>query len=315
MRKLLILLGCLITTTSLMAQQEAQFTQFMFNKLSLNPGYAGNTGVPCFSVMHRSQWVGVEGAPTSQILNFQMPLKKNRIGIGMSVFHDKIGPSESWTYQLNYSYGIQIEKGRLGIGLQGALRRFTVDLGSTNAIHAGDSQLLMGMQSKVLPNFGVGLYYQNPRFYLGASIPNMLRGDLSFAEGTSPTNDFSQEAPHFYFMGGLIIDAVNNVKFKPAILVKYTEHAPVKIDVNAMVIFVEKLWLGLTYRLGGNLNSSTGESIDAIVQYQLSRSLRAGLAYDYTLSKMKSYNSGTYEMMLSYCIINKDKVMTNPRFF
>jgi len=292
--KKIILSSCLLFSVTLNAQQEAQYTQFMFNKLAFNPAYAGSGEFACFSVLHRSQWVGLQGAPVSQVLNFHTPLKNDRVGMGMTVLHDKIGPTNSWSYQMKYSYGVPLADGKLAIGLQGSIRRYRIDWNKTNAIQTGD-----------------GLLADNP----ASKIPNMLRGDLSFYEGTDNSSDFSQETPHYYFMGGLILEKGKNFKFKPAVLVKYTKHAPVTTDLNAMVIFFDKFWLGATYRLGGDMNESIGESFDAIVQYQLSRSIRAGIAYDYTLTKMRGNNSGTYEIVLDYCIRKNDQVMTNPRFF
>ena len=315
MRNQLTFLICILVTLGLQAQQEAQYTQFMFNKLALNPGYAGNSELACISILHRSQWVGLEGAPESQVINFHTPLKNNRIGLGMSILHDKIGPTSSWSYQLKYSYRIPIANGKLGVGLQGSVRRFRVDWNDTHAIQTGDGLLSENPASKVLPNFGLGLYYQSSSYYLGISVPNMLKGDLSFYEGSDYSDNFSKETPHYYLMGGLILNAGRNMKFKPALLVKFTENSPVKIDINAMIIFYDKLWLGATYRMGGNIDNGIGESVDAILQYQITSGLRAGIAYDYTLSKMRSYNTGTYEIMLDYCINKKDQMMTNPRFF
>ncbi len=315
MRKLLFVTTFLLFLTNLKAQQEAHYTQFMFNKLAFNPAYAGNAGMPCFSILHRSQWVGLEGAPMSQVLNFHTPLKNNRVGIGMSMMHDRIGPSSSWAYQLKYSYSLPLANGKLSMGLQGSLRRYQVDWNKVNAIHSGDRLLAENRTNKVVPNFGAGLYYQRQNFYLGASLPNILKGDLSFYGGNDNVADFSQERPHFYFMGGLILDKGKVTKFKPSILVKYTQHAPISIDLNALFIFYDRFWLGSSYRMGGNKGSGLGESIDAILQYQLSSSLRAGVAYDFTLSKIRNYNSGTFEVMLNYCIKKKDQVMTNPRFF
>ncbi len=313
--KILFFLVGLFWTVVLGAQQEAQYTQFMFNKLAFNPAYAGNAGFPCFSVLHRSQWVGLEGAPVSQVLNFHTPLKNEPVGIGMTILHDRVGPASKWSYQLKYSYRIPVANGKLSIGLQGTLKRYRVDFSATNAIQQGDVLLLDDPASKIFPNFGVGFYYQNNKFFLGASLPNILGADLSFSKETEYRTDFSQETPHFYFMGGLILNSESIAKFKPSILVKYTQHAPVTIDLNTMVILYDKFWIGASYRMGGDLGASIGESIDAIIQIQLSRSLRAGFAYDFSLSKLRDYNSGTYEFMLDYCIKKNDQVLTNPRFF
>jgi len=143
----------------------------------------------------------------------------------------------------------------------------------------------------------------------------MLNGDLSFYKGEDFSSDFSQETPHFYFMGGLIIKKGNDLKFKPSILVKHTANAPLSIDLNAMVILYDKIWLGTTYRMGGDKDAGIGESIDVIFQYQISNSLRAGVSYDFSLSKITEYNTGTYEIMVDYCLRKNNQILTNPRFF
>jgi len=317
MRKLITTLLCtsFFVTLSLYGQQEAQYTQFMFNKLALNAAYAGSAENASFSVLHRSQWVGLEGAPRSQALNFHTPLEGNRVGVGMTILNDKIGPTRSWSYQLKYSYRIPIANGHLGVGMQGSVRRFRVDWNLTNAIQSGDGLLLVDPASKVFPNFGAGLYYQNQNFYLGASVPNILRNDLTFYEGEFQGSEYSREDRHYYFMGGLILNEENNVKFKPSVLVKYVKNAPVSIDINATAIFFENFWIGTSYRMGGDKNESIGESIDAIVQYQLNRSLRAGLSFDFSLSKMRGTNAGTYEIVVEYCIVKNDHELMNPRYF
>ncbi len=315
MRIIFICFVCILLGGNIQAQQEAQFTQFMFNKLSFNPAYAGSAEFASISAIHRSQWVGLEGAPVSQVVNFHTPLSNKRVGLGMTVLHDQIGPSTTWSYQLKYSYGFPVANGRLAIGLQGSLRNYRVNWSATKAIQQGDAILNTEPTSRMLPNFGMGLYFQNQQFYVGASLPNILSGDISFYDGTENSTDFSQEKQHFYLMGGLILPIGQSTKFKPAFLMKYTQNAPVSIDLNASFIFLEKLWLGATYRMGGDQFTQLGESLDAIVQYQLTQNIRAGIAYDFTLSKMRNYNSGTYEVVLDYYFRNKDQVMTNPRFF
>lgn len=313
--KKILVFSCLFCGIGLSAQQEAQYTQFMFNKLAFNPAYAGSADYACFSLLHRSQWVELEGAPVSQVLNFHTPLKNDRVGLGMTIMRDQLGPSNSWSYQLKYSYGIPIAKGKLAIGLQGAMRGYRVNWNDTNIIQAGDRLLQDEPVNKILPNFGIGLYYQTQKFFLGASLPNMLKGDLSFYKGENYNTDFSQETPHYYFMGGLILEKRNSLKFKPSILVKYTPHAPVSIDLNAMVILYNKIWLGTTYRMGGDKDAGIGESLDVIFQYQISNTLRAGVSYDFSLSKIRDYNSGTYEVMIDYCLRKNNQILTNPRFF
>lgn len=301
---------------TLLAQQEAQYTQFMFSKLALNPAYAGTSETACISILHRSQWLGLDGAPTSQMINFQMPFMRNRVGFGMSLSHDKIGPTDAWTYRMMYSYRIKVGNGNLALGLQGGLRRYGVKLTDAVQTHEGDFAINEGTNAKILPNVGMGIYYQSEKYFLGASIPNVVKSDLTFYDETLANNsDFSREEQHFYFMGGMVLDLAYRVKFKPAVLVKYNANSPIATDINASFIFFNKIWIGGTYRLGGNKKNSMGESIDAMVQYQLTENIKAGVAYDFTLSKLRSVESGTYEIMLDYCFPKENGTMTNPRFF
>lgn len=314
MRKFPILILLMFVFIGGYAQQEAQYTQFMYNKLALNPAYAGSSEVPCFSCIHRSQWVGFEGAPTSQVLNFHIPFFKNRVGIGASISHDKIGPTNSWDAKLMYAYRIPVGSGNLGIGLQGSLKGYQVRFDETSATHSGDDGIPTASTTRILPNFGAGLYYNTPKFYMGLSMPTILKGDLSYDEYSSDA-DFGVEQTHIYLMAGYLFEISDVVKFKPAFLAKSTANAPFDLDVNGTFIFLDKFWTGLSYRLGGNLGNSFGESIDLTFQYQISKSIRAGLAYDFSLTKIRAYNSGTFEIFLEYCMKYNDNRLTNPRFF
>ncbi len=296
------------------AQQDAQYTQFMFNKLSLNPGYAISTDYACVSCLHRSQWVGLDGAPTSQSLNARLPFYKKRVGFGLSINHDVIGPTNSWVFSGIYAYRLPLGDGNLGIGFQGSLRSYQIDWSQTTAIQSGDGVIPMENTTKTLPNFGAGLYYQTQKLYVGISVPHVLNGDLAFYDNLIANNtDFSQEEVHAFLMAGMVFDISKNMKLKPAVLMKYVKDTPFDMDLNASLIFHEKVWVGATYRLGG-FHDSIGESIDLVVQLQATNSIRIGLAYDFTLSKVRDVNSGTYEIMLDYCFKQKDR-LTNPRFF
>ena len=299
------------------SQQEAQYTQFMYNKLSLNPAYAGSAEMPCISCIYRSQWIGFEGAPTSQVVNFHMPLFSKRVGIGASIAHDKLGPTNSYVASLIYAYRIKLNRGNtLSIGVKGTLKSYQIKWDQLDATHVGDFEIPMGRTNRVFPNVGLGVYYDAERFYVGVSVPTMLPSDLSYSFLTNNT-DFGRERQHVYLMGGYLFDLNENIKFKPAALIKYVANAPMDLDLNATFIFMEKFWGGVSYRLGGESTKGIGESIDLLVQYQVSPMFRAGVAYDFTLSNLKDYSSGTAEIQLSYCFQPKKKNqrLTNPRFF
>ncbi len=318
MRYLFFIFIFTIITFSSQAQQQVQLNKFMNNKLSLNPGYAGSLEAPCISCVHRSQWVGVTGAPSSEVINLQVPMFNNRVGVGASITHDRIGPTNVWDFGLIYSYRLKFKKGYLGIGVEGTLKGYRVDWNQTTATHVDDDLIPMTESSKFLPDVDAGLYYNSDKFFVGLSISSLLRGDLSFMEDEAGNTDFSRDEIHAYLMSGVVFDAGENLRIKPAFLVKAARNAPVSVDLNCTFIFFDKLWTGMNHRFGGLYTENSNvaaESIGFMLQYQLSNSLRAGISYDYSFSQIKDFNSGSYEFIVQYCLDRKDRRYANPRFF
>ncbi len=312
---ILMLALAMLSVLSLTAQQDAQYTQWMFNKLSLNPGYAVSSDYACGSALHRSQWVGLEGAPVSQSLNVRIPFQGKNAGVGLSINHDKIGPTNSWTVSGIYAYRIDFGNNRtLGIGLQGTVRSYRVNYTETVSIQSGDGIIPTTDEARTIPNFGVGLYYSTPKYFIGLSAPRLLEGDLSFFNDGSGNTDFSREERHAFLMAGVVFELNNALKLKPSVLFKYVADAPFDADLHASLIFYDTFWAGLTYRLGG-IGDSAGESLDLVLQLQLSRAIRLGFAYDYSLSKVRDYSDGTFEVVLDYCLNPGNDRLTNPRFF
>ncbi len=312
---ILMLVLAMISVLSLTAQQDAQYTQWMFNKLSLNPGYAVSSDHACGSALHRSQWVGLEGAPVSQSLNIRVPFTGKNVGVGLSINHDKIGPTNSWTVSGIYAYRFDFGNNRhLGVGLQGTVRSYRVNYTETLTIQSGDGSIPTTNETRTIPNFGAGLYYYTPKFFIGLSAPHLLQGDLSFFNDGSNNTDFSREETHAFLMAGAVFDLNDVLKLKPSLLFKYVKDAPFDADLHASLIFYDTFWAGLTYRLGGIANSP-GESLDIVLQLQLSRAIRLGFAYDFTLSKVRDYSDGTFEVVLDYCLNPGNDRLTNPRFF
>ncbi len=312
--KLMVAVFMLISMNNY-AQQDAQYTQWMFNKLSLNPGYAIANDHACASALHRSQWVGLEGAPISQSLNVRIPFQGKNIGVGLSINHDQIGPTNSWQFNGIYAYRFNFDNDhKLGVGLQGSLRNYRIKYSETEALQVGDGSLPTTDESRMIPNFGVGLYYYTPKYYIGISAPKLLEGDLSFFNNGGNNSDFSREEVHGFLMAGVVFDLNSAVKLKPSLLFKYVKDAPFDADIHASLIFYDTFWAGLTYRLGG-IGNSVGESLDMVLQLQLSRAIRLGFAYDFTLSKVRDYSDGTFEVVLDYCLNPGHDRLTNPRFF
>ena len=299
----------------LKAQQDAQYTQFMFNKLVLNPAYAGSSQTPCLSLIHRRQWVGLEGAPVTSAISFNTPFSENRVGFGLNLEHDQIGPTKAWNLGMAYAYRIHLKKGVLSLGLQASIRQFQIDWLNENIIHTGDLLINNAANSKLLPNVGLGIYYESPSYYFGVSAPRLLKGDLSLLDEVVNSTDLnSLEEQHIFAMAGFLIDLNDHIKLKPATLFKIVKNAPIDADLNLSLIFYEKLWLGTSVRWGGSTQQGFAESLDFFLQFQVSDGLRLGAGYDFTLSEINSYNNGTYEFYAHYCFKPKE-FASNPRFF
>ena len=318
MRKLyfaiLLLLG---SSCVLLAQQDEQFTQFMYHKLGFNPAYAGMQETPTFTALVRQQWIGLEGAPQSQLLTFNMPLTASGIGLGANISRHSIGATERLTADISYCYRFNLGRGgRMGIGLSSSVRMLQVNFDETESTQPreGDPAIPVGKQSKMLPNFGAGIYYSNKTFYVGFSAPRLLTNNIDFAdEGTV----ISREVPHYYLMAGVLVSLGENIQMQPQFLFKYVEGAPFDGDVNLNFIFRETVYSGVSYRLGGSSVSGIGESAALLLGMQFSDQFMFGLSYDYTLSELKNYSSGSIEAVIRYGIGGRSRSgeILSPRFF
>jgi len=312
-KAILILLSA-STVSSLGAQQNVQYTQFQYNKLWMNPGYAGSHDIACVQAISRNQWIGFDGAPKSQSANFHSPLFGDKVGIGVSINHDNLGPTDNYFGSINYAYRLPVKNGTLSIGLQASLTSINVDFTKLHALESGDGIVPEENLTRTVPNFGVGAYYSNKKYFVGLSVPFLIQNDISFTNGT--TDDvLSKQEIHAYLMAGVIMRLSNRIKFSPSILLKQAANSPFDMDINTSFIFFDRLWTGLGYRLGGSERQGVGESFNFMLQYQLTHGLRLGTAYDYTLSELSAHNNGTLEFMAQFCISQKSEKLTNPRFF
>jgi len=288
------------------AQQNAQFSQFMWTKLAQNPAYAGSADHLCLTALHRSQWVGLEGAPTTQSFSAHAPFFKERVGIGLNIIHDDITISNNWNIGMAYSYRMKMNTGTLSLGVQGTIKYIDVDWDETQALEIDDNAIPQFETQKYFPDMSAGVYYQTKKFYAGLSVQNLIKAKVNFDEGEL-IDVIRTDKRHIFAMGGYIFNLSDNVKLNPVFLVKYVRNAPLDIDLNASLIFYDKVWFGLSYR--------KDDSIDAILQYQASKQIKIGLAYDFTLSELQQVNRGTYEIMMQYCFHFNNNKIINIRFF
>jgi len=305
------------------AQQDQQYTQFMYNKLAYNPAFAGSMGMICATGIVRSQWLGLEGAPSTQVVSFDASLYERRIGLGLNLVRNSIGISDRYDLDAAYAYHLPVGEGFLGFGIQGTARYLQANFAdnrliATQAIGT-DASIPAGMETKLLPNFGFGIYYNDDRLYVGVSAPRLIENNIDFSQESAI---ISREVRHFYLMGGYRIKIRESLELNPQILVKYAQNVPLDIDVNLSAIFSDRYVLGGTFRVGGSTGSGPVESIDILFSAQIMENLIFGISYDITVSELKSYNSGSIEGVVRYCFRGPDAVRSsakeeyrNPRFF
>ena len=262
MRKILTLAVFLfLFSYSSFGQQDAMYTQYMFNSLVYNPAYAGSNGHMAITLLHRSQWWNVPGAPSSQTFTVHSPLTNERVGLGLSVSHDVIGPTSSIDANISYSYHIPIGKAKLSIGLQGGAMNYRTDLSKLDIDDIQDDAFSENDINYWLPNFGAGLYFYTEKFYLGVSSPRLIQYDLR--KENLNTSIWAKQYRHFYLASGLALPLNGqSLVFKPSILVKSVGllssfnkdeafqniGAPTEIDIDLSMMFYQTLWIGVSFR-------------------------------------------------------------------
>ncbi|OXA95832.1 hypothetical protein B0A62_07570 [Flavobacterium hydatis] len=287
-----------------LAQQDPQYTQYMYNTLTVNSAYAGSLGHLAITGIYRTQWVGLEGAPKTASFSLDTPVGK-RVGLGLSVISEEIGPSEEQYIDANFSYTIQSGlTHKLSFGIKGGGRVLNIDW-TKGSYRDPDAQFRENITNKFLPVIGAGLYWHGERDYIGLSIPNFMTRERYDYDDIA--DDLVNQRMHVYLIGGIVFDLSANTKFKPATLIKYVAGAPLIADFSANFMFNDCLTLGASYR--------TSDSVSGLVSLQISPQILVGYAYDYTTTELQNYNSGTHEIMLRFELVSRKKGLKSPRFF
>lgn len=298
---ILFLLGIVVNVS---AQQDPMFTQYMHNPISINPAYAGSRGTLNVVAMHRQQWVGLDGAPKTLALSINSPFIKYNVGIGLSLLYDQYGPVKQTGIYADYAYHLKVsEKVKLAFGMKGGFNMYDINLMNLQGSQNEDQILLSGVRKMFLPNFGIGSYLYSDRFYLGLSIPKMLQNSLSDNSNTL----INKEERHYFFMGGMVMDVVENIRFKPSFTLRMVSGAPVSAEFTGALLLHDKLWVGGMYRVA--------DALGGLVKFDVTNQLSIGYSYDMTLSLLRHYNQGTHEIYISYDIAFRNKKILSPRFF
>ncbi len=288
------------------AQQDAQYTQYMYNTISVNPAYAGSRGVLSLFGLYRTQWIGLDGAPETSTFSLNTPLSDNsKLGLGVSLVNDKIGPTVENTLSADLSYSIPTsESFKLSFGVKATANLFNLDVSKLSFENQGEEQF-QDLQNKFTPNVGAGVYWHSDRAYLGFSIPNFIETNRYDDNTTAILKD----KINYYFIAGYVfnLDKLEYIRFKPALLTKMVQGAPLQVDVSGNFMFYDKFTVGLAYRWSA--------SVSAMAGFQVSKGMYIGYGYDHETTNLRRYNSGSHEIFLRYEFFNSYKKMISPRFF
>lgn len=300
----------LVATQTLMAQQSSLYTMTLWNQLIVNPAYAGTRDALSASLVSRHQWVGFDGAPSTQVLSVHTPLPNDNVGLGLSVINDHIGVTNNTGVFGDFSYKIRVtEKARLSLGLRAGFNIFQADLRSEDAIEINDPAFEKNVENQLNPNFGLAAYYYSDRGYVGISVPELLQNKFN-AGNYNNDSDLDESARHMYLLAGYVFSLSSDsasLMFKPTTVVRYLQDAPVSFDVTANFLIKQKLWLGAGYRYK--------DSFSGIISFRFTDHLQAGYSYDFGISDLSSYHNGTHEIMISYDFFKQEIKTMNPRYF
>ncbi|PWA06091.1 PorP/SprF family type IX secretion system membrane protein [Flavobacterium psychrotolerans] len=302
MKSKILIFVLMFTAVVCHAQQDAQYTQYMYNTINVNPAYAGSRGVMSIFGLHRTQWVGLDGAPVTNALSLNTPINDSNLGIGISFVNDRIGPTVENVISADVSYTIQTSEAyKLSFGVKATGNFFNLDVSKLNPAEQGDPQFQN--LNKFSPNIGAGVYLHSDKSYIGISVPNFIESKRY------NNNDVAifKEKISYYLIAGYVFDLSSDIKFKPSVITKLVQGAPLQVDLSANFMFNEKFVLGAAYRWDS--------AISAMAGFQVNDGLFIGYGYDMETTKLRHYNSGSHEIFLRYELFNNFNKIISPRFF
>ncbi|OMQ10477.1 type IX secretion system membrane protein PorP/SprF [[Flexibacter] sp. ATCC 35103] len=293
----------LLGISSASAQQQSQYTQYMYNTMTFNPGYTGSREVVSVMGLYRTQWVGLDGAPKTMNFSIQSPLGYHGNGIGLNVVSDVIGPTKNIGAMVNYAYTIQTNNDvKFSFGIAGGFENMVIDYYLLDI--ENPDIYMVGKESMLSPNVGAGIYVHSYNWYVGLSSPKLLQTSHDDKVAASVYSSKS----HFYGIAGYVFDINPYLRFKPAVLAKFVAGSPIALDLSANFLINEKFTLGTAYRWDAGVSAMAG--------FQVTDGIQVGYGYDYETSKLGNYNSGSHELFLRFDLFtNSGKQLINPRFF
>lgn len=300
-KKFVLSLICLLGGW-LYAQQSPQYTQYMYNTLNINPGYTGSNGRLEATLLHRSQWTGIDGAPKTQSLSVHGKLS-DKVGLGFSAFNDNIGPANLTNINATFGYHLYISPtARLGLGLNAGIDILDIDW-SKGRYYDGTDPTFNSNANELKPTIGAGAFFYTYNWYAGISVPNFVNTSFYSDEDEVVYNTDM----HYYLIGGYVFDISPSVLLKPTFMAKITSGAPVTYDISANVLLQNTFNLGVGYRFD--------DALSALVGFHLNQSFFVGYAFDYSLSDLNKYDNGSHEIILRFAVPEQRQRARSPRFF
>ncbi|MEO6346431.1 MAG: type IX secretion system membrane protein PorP/SprF [Aquaticitalea sp.] len=302
MKKPIIILILLIAI-QMQGQQDPQYSQYMYNMNVVNPAYAGSKENLSFGLLYRTQWTSLDGAPKTGTFFGHLPIN-DKIGVGLSVISDAIGPVNETNAYADVSYTLKLgRENRLAFGIKAGATFHDLGLGPNNLYVVDPGDPYFNDVSGVTPNVGAGVFYYTNNYYLAFSVPNILSSVKLDAQGTK----YGTETTHYFLTGGYVFQVSRNTKLKPSFLVKSAFSAPTSFDVNLNALFFEKFEVGASYRLD--------DSVSGLVNFAITPNVHIGYAYDYVTSDIKNYAPASHEIILLFDLNFAKKISRSPRYF
>ena len=313
----LLMVLCSIEGT--LGQQLPQFSQYMFNGLHINPGYAGYKGQPYLQSTYRSQWVNFPGAPKTLSITADFSANEGLMGFGASILTDQMGPARTSSGLLTYAYRIQTgDESFLGLGLSAGVSEYAIDGSMLNPNDFGDINIPEGKVNLFTPNMNTGVFFHTPRFYAGLSAYNLIGKKSLEKEDIA----LAYHQLHYYLTAGALLPISDNVQFKPSFLLRTAPEGLSNFDVNGMFLFMERLWLGASYRSNLIIFSdelqndlSKRNAVAMIAEIFATDNLRFGYAYDHNTNALSNSRNNSHEISVGYYIAPRNVRMKNPRWF
>jgi len=308
MNRLLIILFIALSLPGF-GQQDAIYSQYSFNPLVINPAYAGTRNSISAVLLHRSQWVGLDGAPVTQTLAVHSPVNKSKLAFGLNLGHDAIGPTKAINLGFTTAYHIKLKKSKLSLALRGGIYNAVIDKSKLKFDNQSDMFNVGGISSSTVPSFDFGLYYYKTKFYIGLSATHLTKQKFTFYDDVLDPIGASHDyflRTHVLLTAGYVFDINDNFKFKPSFLLKNTEGALPNLDLSFNALFYKKLWLGISFR--------NKTSVNFMTEWNIKDFLRIGYAYDLSINKLSKYNKGSHEIFIGFDFNLKSKTVISPRY-